>query len=217
MKSVLKKDVMLTNQASTGRSKYLACTVKMKQATFMQMNAFGNEAEAFGGAVFLSNSQLWAMDSNFMETTAVSGGALALIGCSAVLQDCHLSCVRSYHGGGALMYTTMLDDTAQYGAELSTDNSKTSESNFQLDYYLGLLKCTFENCSCLESGGGIIVSGCPDLFIESTKFASCKAARYGGGLFLYRSRTSVRSSLFYDCIAGGRGTYQDLEAMNEGL
>ena len=157
-------------------------TVIDGSATIKRSAFLGGTAAGLGGAIYVDDSTLTVMGSEFSENNAAWGGAILATGSSVMVRSSRFeSNVALGHDGAIGVY----DGSLEVRSSTFDDNEATSEY------------------------GGAIHTMDSDVIIDSSRFRQNDAAANGGAVDLCADsspyRVTVRNSLFSDNTAGGAG------------
>lgn len=151
----------------------------------------------------LMRCQLGSKNSNYSKCIGMTGGAIAMIQCDAVIEGGNFEDCSCFHAGGGVAFSSMFNVLP---ARTSFETTSTTQYVKVEDHYFGLLGVTFSNCISREGSGAVDVNGCPEFISDSCKFLNCAAGRTGGAITFAYCRASIVHSLFKGCLCGGKGT-----------
>jgi hypothetical protein len=164
---------------------YTECLVYVVGCRFLYTFAFGGDAnEAFGGALFLQESQLSVSNgSSFLACRAFAGGAMAALDTELLVVDADFADCLAFYACGAVF--------ARFAAE---DNAQEPLAHFR--------RATFLRCRSREMHGGLALLGFADAVVDHCRFECCCAATDGGALSAVGTTVLVIRTLFLDNCAG---------------
>lgn len=212
---MIRRSSSLANPANARGRKFKWSSLQALTVTFTNCIGFGEGLEGIGGVAYIEESQFVAKSVTATSCQADAGGTFALIKSVASVSISTFSDSRARGAGGAILFTAYVDSDPRK-EETDSEGLIHADGSFKFSispYYLGIMSCTFTGCRSGRSGGAVSASGCPDLFIDSTRCERCATGKNGGAASLFYCQSSIRKCLFLECTCGGRGSLRGIDAM----
>ncbi len=174
--------------------------------TILDSEIRNNRAKYFGGGIYSLSSQPYI--ANCIVTSNNSsddGGGIALYTSGGRLFGNTISSNRSGDVGGGLMIassSTALVDSNSFISNRAYNHGAGMYLNSQTTIYGNLFT---GNIAERYHGGGMYIYGSNDAVVAYNKFEGNDADERGGGLFIYRSQSSILFNKIYENTAGTLG------------
>lgn len=212
---------MVTMESTNRLAAIFRSCISIQKSKFLEMSGFLRPSYGIGAAALLMDSELLVSDVYLESCLANMGGGFGLF-----RVQCHMSRVTfyqccAYRTGGALVFSSYLDTEVSVQESDDLPKGHSGPPNFEIDmYYITMESCTVDYCVAGEFGGGISVTGCPDLLCSNCSFLACFCNRNGGAISLTFTRCALIGCLFEMCTVGGvvmiPGTFADFSNIGGG-